>query len=195
MDMSELYKKFYTIGREYITMQGISLEDEHGNEITGIINKIGKENKIVFKIEKKNSESNKVEKMSIFDIKTEDDEIKGTESALASVLTLTAEAKIKLRLGHICDAISASITSANINDSESVRPYVDGRSCAIRITVANHEPFDIWVVVGCIPCINILVMTKDFTNIGIVNAEDIVSVLNNYFDGINFMLDIDTNEN
>lgn len=53
MDASMLAERLYEIGREYTTMQGIEIEDEFGNKITGVVDRISKEGKIILKVEKK----------------------------------------------------------------------------------------------------------------------------------------------
>ena len=51
MDASMLAERLYEIGREYTTMQGVEIEDEFGNKITGVLDSIPKEGKLILKVE------------------------------------------------------------------------------------------------------------------------------------------------
>lgn len=69
MDASILAERLYEIGREYTTMQGIEIEDQFGNKITGVVDRISKEGKIILKVENNNKDCPEVKTMNLFNEK------------------------------------------------------------------------------------------------------------------------------
>ena len=195
MDMRELHEKFSNIGMQYTTIQGVRVEDECGNAITGIINKIGKENKIVLQIANNDADCTEVKKMNLFDKQTENETYFDMSEVLTSAILLDAKEKVSMQLKWICSRLSTGIQLSNLNSNKSVRPYIDGNSCAIRVSVDSHKPLDIYIISCGVLCENSLLMTAEFADIGISNAKELIRLLNDSFDMMNFMLDVDTNEN
>ena len=126
---------------------------------------------------------------------------KSMYSKLEYLLEKEKGTALELLLLGISKKLERDIVAVSGGREYSVEPFIelDKAQCGIEFSTfesgVGFKEYKFYLIVEGFPPQADLSYTKDFTDIGITNAEEIIKYLNDTFTDIEFMLDEDTNEN